>query len=98
VDDKFVLNGVPATFINRQLTLAELRQVVRDPQNPRLVVVGWEGSPRHVVLVVGVSATTDTIIVCDPDRSYLRTTMSFAELRRPVRPGLGREWRWSWTL
>jgi Papain-like cysteine protease AvrRpt2 len=93
---KFGLNTIQAFPVDGQLTLSELRTEINT--NKRPVCVGWIGTPKHMVLVVGVSEITDDVVVCDPDESYLRTTMSFAQLQKPEGRSPDWEWKLSWRV
>lgn len=101
VVDKFFLNETTADLVEGQLTLSELREEIN--VNRRLVCVHWKGgstngivTPDHMVLVVGISATTDDLIVCDPNKNFLRSPMKFAELQAPSSRNL--TWHSSWKI
>jgi hypothetical protein len=61
-----------------------------------LVAVIWDGpSRRHMVLTIGVSASEDAVLVCDPERPFKLGIVTIDELKKPV--GRNPGWEASWV-
>jgi hypothetical protein len=89
-------SGLSQANLAGPVDLATLKKQVGIRKNT--VGVGWEGSPRHMVLVFGYEKVVNDVKVwvCDPAGSGSKALMTMDELASPKSSGSDRAWAWTW--